>query len=67
MRGDPHVYIIIQEERLWIADPKAIHYILQGTSYVFEKPRITRELHSTVLDMGLVTVEGELSPIFDVG
>ena len=50
----------MQGERLFIADPKAIHHILQGTSYLYEKPRLTRELLELVIDRGLASVEGTL-------
>ena len=50
----------MQEERLFIADPKAIHHILQGTSYLYEKPRVVRELFELVIDRGLASVEGTL-------
>ena len=50
----------MQEERLWIADPEAIHHILQATNYLYEKPYHTRELIVTLTDKGLGTVEGEL-------
>src|SRR5579872_3162876 len=43
-----------------VADPKAIHHILQGTTYLYEKPAITGEFLSLVMDWGLVSVEGEL-------
>ena len=45
---------------MFIADPKAIHHILQGTSYLYEKPRLTRELLELVIDRGLASVEGTL-------
>jgi hypothetical protein len=52
-----------QEERLWIADSKAIHHILQGTSYLYGKPHATRELSTMLIDRGLASTEGELSPM----
>lgn len=52
----------MQEERLWVADPKAIHHILQGTSYLYQKPRIFQELLEAVFDKGIISVEGE-SPL----
>ena len=53
---------ILQEERLWIADPKAIHYILQGTNYLYQKPRHFMELLEAVIDKGIASVDGELPP-----
>ena len=60
VRRDIHTDAIEQEERLWIADPKAIRHILQGTSYLYEKPHANREVISTLTDRGLGTVEGWL-------
>jgi len=44
---------------LWIADPKAIHRILQSGSYLYEKPRGRRELTARLVDRGLLWAEGE--------
>ena len=66
-RGSPaslevlHVHCanpILQDERLWIADPKAIHHILQGTSYLYQRPSYFSEILESVFDKGLVSVEG---------
>jgi len=40
----------MQEDRLWIADPKAINHILQKSGYLYAKPSSAREL--TVLLVG---------------
>ena len=48
-----------QEERLWIADPKAIHHILQASCYEFEKPPHTRAQLELIVDRGLAAVEGK--------
>ena len=50
--------IITQEDRLWVADPKAIHHILQRSDRLYEKPRFMMEQAVAILDWGLVTVEG---------
>ena len=50
-----------QEERLWVADPKAIHHILQGPDRLYEKPHFVRERVSVILDRGVASVEGELT------
>lgn len=47
------------EERLWIADPKAIHRILQGSGYLYEKPPITMELATLIADRGIISAEGD--------
>lgn len=51
---------ITQEERLWVADPKAIHHILQGSNRLYEKPDFIRERGATFVGWGLASVEGEL-------
>lgn len=50
----------MQEECLWISDPKAIHRILQGSGYLYEKPPITMELSAMLSDMGIISAEGAL-------
>ena len=54
---------LIQEERLWVADPKAIHHILQGTNYLYRKPGHTIEGLNVVFGKGVMSVEGELPPV----
>jgi len=48
----------VKEDRLWIADPKALHYILQATSYLYVKPAIRRETASLITDRGLLWAGG---------
>ena len=55
---------IVQEERLWVADPKAIHHILKVSSYQYQKPPHTRAQREAVVGRGLVSVEGELPLTF---
>lgn len=50
-----------KEDRLWIADPKALHYILQATSYLYVKPLIRKETASLITDKGLVWAGGTAS------
>jgi hypothetical protein len=45
----------VQAEYLWIADPKAIHHILQAASHLYEKPAFIREQIATFLDNGLAS------------
>jgi hypothetical protein len=59
---DPSADATMQEERLWVADPKAIHRIFQGTSYLYQKPTADRVLLAMVLDRGLSWSEGN-SPL----
>lgn len=46
------------EDSLIVFDPKAIHHILQDTTYLYEKPAVRGEFLSLVMDWGLVCVEG---------
>ena len=48
----------VKEDRLWVADPKALHHILQATSYLYVKPSIRRETSSLIADKGLVWADG---------
>jgi len=54
-------WCIAQEDRLWIADPKAVHHILQGSGYLYGKLSSTREFFVPLLGKGLVWAEGESS------
>ena len=58
---DAYPDAVVQEDRLWIADPKAVHRILQGSGYLYGKPGHSRELIVTLLDRGLAWAEGEPS------
>jgi len=55
---DPYADTVTQEDRLWIADPKAIHRILQSGSYLYERPRARRELIVSLVDRGLIWADG---------
>jgi hypothetical protein len=44
---------LVQVDFLWIADPKAIHHILQGASHLYEKPAFLREMMATFMDRDL--------------
>ena len=51
-----------QEDRLWIADPKAINHILQKSGYLYLKSPLIRETSAMVADpIGILSAEGELS------
>jgi hypothetical protein len=43
----------MQVIRLRIADAKAIRHILQGSSYLYEKPPVANEFLATVIDGGV--------------
>ena len=58
--------MIVQGERLWVADPKAAHHILQGSGYLYQKPYVVNERLATLMDWGLVSVEGGFIFIFRV-
>ena len=50
-----------QEDRLWIADPRAINHILQKSGYLYAKTTDARELAGLVADpSGILSAEGEL-------
>ena len=48
----------MQEDRLWVADPKAIHHILHGPDRLYEKPRFIRESVVALVGWGVATVGG---------
>ena len=51
----------LQEDCLWIADPKAIHHILQKSGYFYAKPSNNREQVALLADRdGIASAEGEL-------
>jgi len=52
----------VKEDRLWFADPKALHHILQATSYLYVKPLIRQETASLVTDKGLLWADGTSGP-----
>jgi len=51
----------VQEDRLWVADPKAINHILQKSGYLYAKPSDIQEQAALFNDRGIGSVEGELS------
>ena len=55
------VLMLVQEERLWIADPKAAHHILQSSSHLYQRSHIAREQIALVIGRGLSWAEGELT------
>ena len=57
-------YAVVQEERLWVADPKAIHHILQSSDDLYEKPPFIREAILPVMDKGLAWAEGGSPKIY---
>jgi len=55
--------LCVQEDHLWIADPKAINHILQKSGYLYAKPSNTREQVALLADRdGIASAEGG-SPI----
>ena len=44
-----HIKVIAQEQRLWVADPKAVHYILQGSHDTYDKLPIMKEMFATLM------------------
>jgi len=53
--------LFVQEERLWIADPKAAHHIIQGSGHLYGRLNSVRELFVAIMGRGLTWAEGELS------
>ena len=52
----------VQENRLWIADPKAINHIMQKSGYFYTKPSDAREQIALLADRnGIGSVEGGLT------
>jgi cytochrome P450 len=49
---------LAQEERLWIADPKAIGHILKNSNTLYGKLDSMREFVALVIDRGLVWADG---------
>lgn len=50
----------MQEDRLLIADPKALHHIFQaGSSYRFPKQRVRRALSRLTSGEGIIAAEGK--------
>ena len=52
--------IFVQEDRLWVADPKAINHILRNSCTVYRKPTKEREFIAMVLDRGLSWADGNV-------
>jgi len=50
--------VLPQEERLWVADPKAINHILKNSGVIYKKLSSTRELIVMILDRGLAWADG---------
>lgn len=62
--------VCIQEDCLWIADPKAINHILQKSGYLYAKPGNMQEMIALVADRGVGWAEGEssttITPFFEL-
>lgn len=55
-----------QEDRLWIADPKAINHIFKNSSALYRKLDSTRAMTELIIDRGLAWAEGNVfsNPIY---
>ena len=53
----------VQENRLWIVDPKAVNHILQKSGYLYAKPSDNQERIALLSDRGIISVEGGLVTI----
>jgi len=49
----------VQEDRLWVADPKAINHILQKSGYLYAKPNNVREGSALTSGRGILWAEGK--------
>ena len=56
-----NIGVLVQEDRLWIADPKALNHILQKSGYLYAKPNNVQERTALLTDRGIIWAEGELS------
>jgi uncharacterized membrane protein len=54
----------LQENQLFIADPKALQHIFQTCTYEYEKPSGERALLSLLLDRGILWAKGALRASF---
>ena len=52
----------MQEDRLWIADPKAINHILQKSGYLYARPGNAQELIALSSGRGIIWAEGQWLP-----
>ena len=48
----------LQEDRLWIANPKALHHILELSGYLYEKPYAFGERYTLTLGRGVFWAAG---------
>lgn len=62
VRNETFTVLALQEDRLWVADPKALHHILELSGYLYEKPYAFRERHAVTLDRGLFWAAGGSLP-----
>ena len=53
--------VCVQEDCLWVADPKALNHILQKSGYSYAKPNNINEVIVLLADRGVASVGGELS------
>ena len=53
------VGVCVQENCLWVADPKAINHIHQKSGYLYTKQDVLRERLALVADRGILWVQGE--------
>lgn len=51
---------LLQEDMLWISDPKALQYIYQTSGYNFPKQPERRAVSRLVGDHGLTWADGKL-------
>ena len=50
--------ICVQEDCVWVADPKAINHILQKSGYLYATPSNIREGSALLADRGIIWAHG---------
>lgn len=53
------VCVYVQEDRLWVVDPKAINHILHKSGYLYAKPTNIQERGELLTGRGIIWAEGE--------
>jgi cytochrome P450 len=52
------VVFLAQEERLWIADPKAMNHVFKNSDALYGKLNSTKEVMALFVDRGLIWADG---------
>ena len=49
-----------QQDRLWVADPRAINHILRNSRTAYKKPDSIREMSAIFVDRGVSSADGNV-------